>query len=296
MLAFRSYFGRAPPEKGPALRIWQQGDTPWGGSVPIPEADSGLTFNQDFFAGYSPERINALYASAGTHKASSIKVAEAAKVIENTQRDVHIALINDLSMVFEKLGIDTLEVLEAAGTKWNFLPFRPGLVGGHYIGVAPYYLTYKPQAMGHHPEMILSGRRINDGMGPYVAERVIKLMTRKRIQVVDSNILIMGFTFKENCPDVRNTRVVDLVKEFQIYHSQVNIWDPWADADEVKQEYGLDIIKEPRQGAYDAIILTVGHNEFRALTPEQFRALGKDNHALFDVKHLLPKDLVDARL
>jgi UDP-N-acetyl-D-galactosamine dehydrogenase len=264
--------------------------------VPIPEADSGLTFNQDFFAGYSPERINALYASAGTHKASSIKVAEAAKVIENTQRDVHIALINDLSMVFEKLGIDTLEVLEAAGTKWNFLPFRPGLVGGHYIGVAPYYLTYKPQAMGHHPEMILSGRRINDGMGPYVAERVIKLMTRKRIQVVDSNILIMGFTFKENCPDVRNTRVVDLVKEFQIYHSQVNIWDPWADADEVKQEYGLDIIKEPRQGAYDAIILTVGHNEFRALTPEQFRALGKDNHALFDVKHLLPKDLVDARL
>ena len=294
--------------------------------VPILEADSGLTFNQDFVVGYSPERINpgdkehrvnsilkvtagstpeaadridALYASiidAGTHKATSIKVAEAAKVIENTQRDVNIALINELAMVFEKLGIDTLEVLEAAGTKWNFLPFRPGLVGGHCIGVDPYYLTHKAQSVGYHPDMILSGRRINDGMGPYVAERVLKLMTKKCIQVVDSNILVMGFTFKENCPDIRNTRVIDVVKELKSYNANVDVWDPWAEADEVKHEYGMDLITQPQPNHYDAIIITVGHNEFKAMTRADLAKLGKDNHLVFDVKHLLPKNEVDARL
>ena len=294
--------------------------------VPILEADSGLTFNQDFVVGYSPERINpgdkehrvnsilkvtagstpeaadqidALYASiidAGTHKATSIKVAEAAKVIENTQRDVNIALINELAMVFEKLGIDTLEVLEAAGTKWNFLPFRPGLVGGHCIGVDPYYLTHKAQSVGYHPDMILSGRRINDGMGPYVAERVLKLMTKKCIQVVDSNILVMGFTFKENCPDIRNTRVIDVVKELKSYNANVDVWDPWAEDDEVKHEYGMDLITQPQPKHYDAIIITVGHNEFKAMTRADLAKLGKDNHLVFDVKHLLPKHEVDARL
>ena len=294
--------------------------------VPILEADSGLTFNQDFVVGYSPERINpgdkehrvnsilkvtagstpeaadridALYASiidAGTHKATSIKVAEAAKVIENTQRDVNIALINELAMVFEKLGIDTLEVLEAAGTKWNFLPFRPGLVGGHCIGVDPYYLTHKAQSVGYHPDMILSGRRINDGMGPYVAERVLKLMTKKCIQVVDSNILVMGFTFKENCPDIRNTRVIDVVKELKSYNANVDVWDPWAEDDEVKHEYGMELITRPQPNHYDAIIITVGHSEFKAMTRADLAKLGKDNHLVFDVKHLLPKADVDARL
>ena len=294
--------------------------------VPILEANSGLTFNQDFVVGYSPERINpgdkehrvnsilkvtagstpeaadridALYASiidAGTHKATSIKVAEAAKVIENTQRDVNIALINELAMVFEKLGIDTLEVLEAAGTKWNFLPFRPGLVGGHCIGVDPYYLTHKAQSVGYHPDMILSGRRINDGMGPYVAERVLKLMTRKCMQVVNANILVMGFTFKENCPDIRNTRVIDVVKELRSYNAHVDVWDPWAEADEVKHEYGMELITQPQPNHYDAIIITVGHNEFKAMTRADLAKLGKDNHLVFDVKHLLPKNEVDARL
>ncbi|TDT39462.1 UDP-N-acetyl-D-galactosamine dehydrogenase [Halospina denitrificans] len=295
--------------------------------VPILEAGSGLTFNRDFYAGYSPERINpgdkehrvtsilkvtagstpevadfvdSLYRSvitAGTHRASSIKVAEAAKVIENTQRDVNIALVNELSLIFERLGIDTEEVLNAAGTKWNFLPFRPGLVGGHCIGVDPYYLTHKAQAVGYHPEMILSGRRINDGMGGEVAERVIKLMTRNRIQVVDSYVLIMGLTFKENCPDIRNTRVVDLVKEFSDYHASVHVWDPWADPEEVREEYGIELVQDPQPGQYDAMILAVGHRDFIELGVERIRALGKtDGSILFDVKYALPKDAVDARL
>ncbi|QCF26304.1 Vi polysaccharide biosynthesis UDP-N-acetylglucosamine C-6 dehydrogenase TviB [Hydrocarboniclastica marina] len=294
--------------------------------IPILEKVSGLSFNQDFYAGYSPERINpgdkehrvtnilkvtsgstpeiadfidSLYQSvitAGTFKATSIRVAEAAKVIENTQRDVNIALINELSLIFERLGIDTLEVLEAAGTKWNFLPFRPGMVGGHCIGVDPYYLTYKAQSVGYHPEMILSGRRINDSMGSRVAERVIKLMTRKRVQVVDSNILILGLTFKENCPDIRNTRVVDLVKEFESYHANVDVYDPWVNAEEVREEYGFDVVSEPRKKTYDAVILAVGHRQFLEMGAEGIRALGKDAHVLFDVKYLLPKDAVDDRL
>ena len=295
--------------------------------IPILEAGSGLTFNQDFFAGYSPERINPgdkehrvtsilkvtsgstpetarfvddLYASvitAGTHLASSIRVAEAAKVIENTQRDVNIALVNELSLIFERLGIDTEEVLQAAGTKWNFLPFRPGLVGGHCIGVDPYYLTHKAQAVGYHPEMILSGRRLNDRMGAEVAERVIKMMTRSRIQVVDSNVLIMGLTFKENCPDIRNTRAIDLVHEFQDYHANVDVWDPWADADEVRDEYGIELVREPTPGRYDAMILAVGHRDFIEFGAEHLRALGKPSGSiLFDVKYVLPKQAVDGRL
>lgn len=295
--------------------------------IPLLEAGSGLRFNQDLFAGYSPERINPgdkehrvtnilkvtsgstpetarfvdeLYASvitAGTHLASSIRVAEAAKVIENTQRDVNIALVNELSLIFERLGIDTEEVLQAAGTKWNFLPFRPGLVGGHCIGVDPYYLTHKAQAVGYHPEMILSGRRLNDGMGAEVAERVIKMMTRNRIQVVDSNVLIMGLTFKENCPDIRNTRAIDLVHEFQDYHANVDVWDPWADAAEVREEYGVELIRDPARGHYDAMILAVGHGDFVELGPEQLRALGKSTGSiLFDVKYALPKETVDGRL
>jgi len=294
--------------------------------VPLLEAESGLTFNQDFTVGYSPERINpgdkqhrlptipkvtsgstpeaaefidGLYASiitAGTHKAASIQVAEAAKVIENTQRDVNIALVNELALIFQKLNIDTQQVLEAAGTKWNFLPFRPGLVGGHCIGVDPYYLTHKAQAIGHHPQMILSGRRINDYMGPHVADTVIKHMTRNRIQVVDSRVLIMGLTFKENCPDIRNTRVVDVVREFEGFHAHVDVWDPWADAQEVKDEYGLNLIQAPNKGDYDAIILTVAHDEFLSEGTDKLRALGKSNHILFDVKYALPKEAVDAHL
>lgn len=296
--------------------------------VCLPEIErvSGLKFNIDFFAGYSPERINpgdkehrvttilkvtsgsneavaeyvdSLYRSiivAGTHKASSIKVAEAAKVIENTQRDVNIALINELSLIFDRLGIDTLEVLEAAGTKWNFLPFRPGLVGGHCIGVDPYYLTHKAQAVGYHPEVILSGRRINDSMGPYVAETVVKLMLRKRIHVVEANVLIMGLTFKENCPDIRNTRVVDVIAEFENYNANVDIYDPWADPEEVAHEYGLKLVPNLQPGKYDAIILAVSHNEFRALGAEKIRQLGKENCVLFDVKYLLSKEDVDGRL
>ncbi|BBL76344.1 Vi polysaccharide biosynthesis UDP-N-acetylglucosamine C-6 dehydrogenase TviB [Methylomagnum ishizawai] len=294
--------------------------------VPILEAGSGLKFNRDFFCGYSPERINpgdkehrvttikkvtsgstpevadyvdALYGTvirAGTHKASSIKVAEAAKVIENTQRDVNIALINELAILFHKLGLNTLEVLEAAGSKWNFLPFRPGLVGGHCIGVDPYYLTHKAQEIGHHPEIILAGRRINDGMGEYVSNRVVKLMTRRRIPVSQANILILGLTFKENCPDIRNTRVTDIVKELRGYEAQVDLYDPWADPAEVRHEYGLELLPEPKSGHYDAVIIAVAHREFTALGAEGIRALAKPGGILFDVKYALPPEAVDEYL
>lgn len=294
--------------------------------IPILERESGLTFNKDFFAGYSPERINpgdkehrvstimkvtsgstpdvakavdALYGrivTAGTHMASSIRVAEAAKVIENTQRDLNIALINELALIFDRLGIDTLEVLEAAGTKWNFLPFRPGLVGGHCISVDPYYLTHKAQEIGYHPQVILSGRQINDGMGAFVAERVIKMLTRKRIHVVGANILILGLAFKENCPDLRNTRVVDIVAELENYHAKVDIYDPWVDKDEAKNEYGITAITEPASAQYDAIILAVAHNQFVELGAEGIRAFGNTDHILYDIKSVLPKDSVDARL
>ncbi len=294
--------------------------------IPVIEAISGLVFNSDFYAGYSPERINpgdkehrvttimkvtsgsteetaeyvdALYRSiisAGTHKASSIKVAEAAKVIENTQRDLNIALINELAVIFNKLGIDTMEVLEAAGTKWNFLPFRPGLVGGHCISVDPYYLTYKAQEIGYNPEIILAGRRINDSMGAYIAERVVKALTKKRIHVVGARILVMGLAFKENCPDLRNTRVIDVIKEFESYHANVEVYDPWVSPDEALNEYGVELIKEPRPDRYDATIIAVGHNQFKALGAEGIRQLGKPGAILFDVKHILPKDQVDERL
>lgn len=294
--------------------------------IPIIEAESGLKFNIDFFAGYSPERINPgdkehrvttilkvtsgstpeianyvddLYASiitAGTHKASSIKVAEAAKVIENTQRDLNIALVNELALIFHRLGIDTLEVLEAAGTKWNFLPFRPGLVGGHCISVDPYYLTHKAQEIGYNPEVILAGRRINDGMGAHVVERVVKLMTKRRIHVVDSKILILGLAFKENCPDLRNTRVIDIIDELNGYHASIDVYDPWVDAAEAEEEYGITLVESPAIGDYDAIILAVGHNQFKTLGSTGIRAFGKENSVLFDVKYALPKDEVDARL
>lgn len=294
--------------------------------IPLIEKNSGLKLNQDFYAGYSPERINPgdkehrvtnilkvtsgstpeaaefidkLYRSiitAGTHKASSIKVAEAAKVIENTQRDVNIALVNELALIFDKMGIDTLEVLEAAGTKWNFLPFRPGLVGGHCIGVDPYYLTHKAQAIGYHPEMILSGRRINDGMHRHIAEKVLRLMTKKKIQVVGGNILVMGLTFKENCPDIRNTKVIDLIKELQSFHANVDVYDPWAKDSEVKAEYGLDLINKPSQNHYDAVILCVAHDEIKAMSTEHITALCKTNHVIYDVKYVLDKEQVDDRL
>ena len=294
--------------------------------VPILEAESNLKFNQDYFVGYSPERINPgdkehrlpsiikvtsgstpeaaefvdqLYRkiiTAGTHKASSIKVAEAAKVIENTQRDVNIALINELSLIFNRLEIDTLEVLEAAGTKWNFLQFRPGLVGGHCIGVDPYYLTHKAQEIGYNPEVILSGRRINDGMGPYVAESVIKLMTRKKIHTVDSKILILGFTFKENCPDFRNTRVIDIVREFDSYHAQVEIYDPWIDTKEAEHQYSIPFLSDLPSTHYDAIILAVNHNQFKELGADKIHSFGKQNHVLFDVKNVLTKEQADGRL
>ena len=294
--------------------------------VPILEQKSGLTFNKDFYCGYSPERINPgdkehrvttikkvtagstleiatevdeLYQeiiTAGTHKASSIKVAEAAKVIENTQRDVNIALINELALIFNKLGIDTESVLEAAGTKWNFLPFRPGLVGGHCIGVDPYYLTHKAIEVGYKPEIILAGRRLNDNMGSYVADQVSKLMTKKRIHIVDANILIMGLTFKENCPDLRNTRVVDLVEEFESFNCKVDVYDPWVDKGEAVYEYNIKPIDQPEAGKYDAILLAVAHDEFKALSVEQIKAFGKDNHVLYDIKYLLDANEVDGRL
>jgi UDP-N-acetyl-D-galactosamine dehydrogenase len=293
--------------------------------IPVVERVSGLTFNKDFYAGYSPERINPgdkehrvtnilkvtsgstpevaeqvdqLYRSiiiAGTYKASSIKVAEAAKVIENTQRDVNIALINELSIIFNKLDIDTLEVLEAAGTKWNFLPFRPGLVGGHCIGVDPYYLTHKAQSVGYHPEMILAGRRLNDGMGAYVVSQLVKNMLKKQIQVDGANILVMGLTFKENCPDLRNTKVTDIISELKEYNINVDVTDPWCSSAQAEHEYGLSLVKA-EQGKYDAIILAVAHNEFKELGVENIRKLGKKSHVLYDLKYLLPKNSVDMRL
>jgi UDP-N-acetyl-D-galactosamine dehydrogenase len=294
--------------------------------VPILERVSGLKFNKDFFAGYSPERINpgdkehrvttirkvtsgstpevaefvdSLYRSivkVGTHKASSIKVAEAAKVIENTQRDVNIALINELALIFNRLGIDTEEVLLAAGSKWNFLPFRPGLVGGHCIGVDPYYLTHKAQSIGYHPEMILAGRRINDNMGIYVAAKVTQLMITRRIQVRDARILVMGLTFKENCPDVRNTKIVDVVRELQKYGAKVEVYDPWADADEAEHEYGLRPIRKLRTGTYDAIVMGVAHQEFRQMGVRKIRELGRKNHVLYDIKYVFKAAEVDGRL
>ena len=290
--------------------------------VPILEAVSGLTMNADFFVGYSPERINpgdkehrlpsilkvtsgstpeaadyidSVYQTiitAGTHKASSIKVAEAAKVIENTQRDVNIALINELAMIFDRIGIDTEEVLVAAGTKWNFLPFRPGLVGGHCIGVDPYYLTYKAEQLGHHPQIILAGRRINDNMAQFVVSQVIKKMLGKSIQPADCRALVMGLTFKENCPDVRNTKVAELVS----YGANVDVWDPWVDAAEARAEYGIDLVSEPEKGAYDVVILAVAHDQFRELGEHGIRAFGKDKSIVYDIKYVLPADAADDRL
>ncbi len=294
--------------------------------VPLLEAGSGLVFNRDFFAGYSPERINpgdkehrlptitkvtsgstpevgdfvdSLYASiisAGTYKASSIRVAEAAKVIENTQRDVNIALINELAMIFNRLGIDTEEVLLAAGSKWNFLPFRPGLVGGHCIGVDPYYLTHKAEEVGYHPEMILAGRRTNDNMGLYVSGQVIKLMIRKGIAVAGSKVLVLGLTFKENCPDLRNTRVVDVVHELTGYGCTVDVWDPWVDRDEARAEYGFEPIEAPASNSYDAVVLAVAHHQFRTLGAQGIRALTRSGGVLYDIKSVLPQDAVDGRL
>ncbi|WP_102796344.1 Vi polysaccharide biosynthesis UDP-N-acetylglucosamine C-6 dehydrogenase TviB [Bowmanella denitrificans] len=294
--------------------------------VPVLERVSGLIFNQDFFAGYSPERINPgdkehrvttikkvtsgstpevakqvddLYSSiitAGTYKASSIKVAEAAKVIENTQRDLNIALINELAVIFNKLGIDTEEVLLAAGTKWNFLPFRPGLVGGHCIGVDPYYLTHKAQSIGYHPEVILAGRRINDGMGRYVVSELVKAMLKKRIQVSGAKVLVMGLTFKENCPDLRNTKVIDIVSELQEYDVQADVYDPWVDPQEAKHEYDIQPVSQLEPGKYDAVILAVAHQEFKAMTPEAFRKLLKAEGVIYDLKYVLPSDQVDIRL
>jgi len=294
--------------------------------IPVIERVSGLKFNVDFFAGYSPERINpgdkehrfinikkvtsgstpeiadyvdALYASvvvAGTHKVESIKVAEASKVIENTQRDLNIALVNELALIFNRMGIDTESVLKAAGTKWNFLPFRPGLVGGHCIGVDPYYLTHKAQELGYHPEVILAGRRINDSMGQYVAETVARLMMHKRINVVDARVLVLGLSFKENCPDLRNTKVVDIVRNFEGFNAKVDIYDPWVDAGEAFDEYGVKLIDQLQPGAYDAIVLAVSHREFVEMGITKLRALGKPNAVIYDVKYVLSADEVDGRL
>jgi UDP-N-acetyl-D-glucosamine/UDP-N-acetyl-D-galactosamine dehydrogenase len=294
--------------------------------VPVLERFSSLRFNKDFYSGYSPERINpgdklhrlstikkitsgstprvadvvnALYASivtAGTHRASSIRVAEAAKVIENTQRDVNIALINELALIFNRMGIDTEEVLQAAGTKWNFLPFRPGLVGGHCIGVDPYYLTHKAAEIGYHPEMILAGRRINDGMGVYVAQQIIRLMTERRILVSNSKVLILGLAFKENCPDLRNSKVIDIVAELARFHAKVDIYDPWVDADSAEREYGIRPIKAPKAGHYDALVLAVGHNEFKEMGALNIRRLAKRQHVFYDVKYLFAADQTDGRL
>ena len=294
--------------------------------VPILAEVSGLTFNHDFFAGYSPERINpgdkqhritsikkvtsgstpevatmvdALYneiITAGTYKASSIKVAEAAKVIENTQRDLNIALINELAIIFNHLNIDTEEVLKAAETKWNFLSFRPGLVGGHCIGVDPYYLTHKAQSIGYHPEIILAGRRLNDSMGLYIASQLVKQMLKRRIHVEGSKVLVMGITFKENCPDIRNTRVMDLVEELGCYNMDVDVYDPWANAAEVEKEYGVKLLEYLDPNQYDAIILAVGHDQFKVMSEIEVRALGKSNHVLYDLKYILPKIASDLRL
>lgn len=294
--------------------------------VPVLEQHSGLQFNRDFFCGYSPERINPgdrehrvttirkvtsgstpeiarlvddLYReiiTAGTYPAESIRVAEAAKVIENTQRDLNIALINELAIMFNRMGIDTEAVLKAAGTKWNFLPFRPGLVGGHCIGVDPYYLTHKAQAIGYHPEIILAGRRLNDGMGAYVVTQLVKAMTRRRIHVQGARVLVMGLAFKENCPDLRNTRVVDIVVELKHYHCGVEVYDPWVSAEEARHEYGLTPVTAPAAGAYDAIILAVAHRQFRGMSAAAIRALGKPEHVLYDLKYVLAPDESDLRL
>ena len=294
--------------------------------VPILEQQSGLKFNKDFYCGYSPERINPgdkehkiadikkvtsgstpkiateideLYKqiiTAGTHKASSIKIAEAAKVIENTQRDLNIALINELSLIFNKLGIDTESILKAAETKWNFLPFRPGLVGGHCISVDPYYLTHKASEVGYNPEMILAGRRLNDSMGKYVANEVSKLMYKKNIVVSNANILIMGLAFKENCPDYRNTRVIDLIKVFESFDCNVDIYDPRVNKSQAAHEYKIKLIDKPIKNNYDAIVIAVGHDEFKILTEDQIRAFGKKNHVLYDVKYLLKANESDGRL
>ncbi|CAM4278006.1 Vi polysaccharide biosynthesis UDP-N-acetylglucosamine C-6 dehydrogenase TviB [Kerstersia similis] len=294
--------------------------------VPVLERVSGLKFGTDFHAGYSPERINPgdkqhrvstikkvtsgsnpevaelvdqLYGSiivAGTHKAPSIRVAEAAKVIENTQRDVNIALINELALIFNRMGIDTEAVLQAAGTKWNFLPFRPGLVGGHCIGVDPYYLTHKAQAIGYHPEIILAGRRLNDDMGRYVVSQLVKAMMKQRIQVQGARVLIMGLTFKENCPDLRNTRVVDIVKELKDYNVEVDVYDPWVDPAEAQHEYGITPVEQPAAGAYDGIILAVSHHQFVEMGAAAIRKLGKPVHVLYDLKYVLSADDADLRL
>ncbi len=294
--------------------------------VPILEQQSGLVFNKDFYCGYSPERINPgdkkhriadikkitagstpeiatevdeLYQEiiiAGTHKTNSIKIAEAAKVIENTQRDLNIALINELALIFNKLDIDTESVLEAAGTKWNFLPFRPGLVGGHCIGVDPYYLTHKANEVGYNPEMILAGRKLNDNMGVYVANEVSKLMTKKNIPLTNSNILIMGLSFKENCSDHRNTRVIDLIKSFKSFNCNVDVYDPWVNKYQADQEYNIKLVNKPIKDQYDAIIIAVAHDEFKLLSEKQIRALGKDNHVLYDIKYLLKTNESDGRL
>ncbi|SUU07418.1 Vi polysaccharide biosynthesis UDP-N-acetylglucosamine C-6 dehydrogenase TviB [Acinetobacter haemolyticus] len=294
--------------------------------IPVLEQVSGLEFNQDFFAGYSPERINPgdklhrvtnilkvtsgstpevadfvdavyqLIVTAGTHKAPSIKVAEAAKVIENTQRDVNIALINELAVIFNKLGIDTEAVLQAAGTKWNFLPFRPGLVGGHCIGVDPYYLTHKAQSLGLHPEIILAARRLNDRMGEYVATQLIKEMVKKRIQVVGSKILVMGLSFKENCPDIRNTKIVDMVNALKEYDLDLDIYDPWVDIEEAKHEYGLTPITQLQNNYYDAVILAVAHDEFKNMSLADFKALLKENYVIYDLKYIFDAQESDLRL
>ncbi|WP_345294880.1 nucleotide sugar dehydrogenase [Luteimonas vadosa] len=294
--------------------------------VPIIESESGLCFNRDFYAGYSPERINPgdrehrlenilkltsgstpeaaefvdrLYrkvVKAGTHRTSTIRVAEAAKVIENVQRDVNIALINELAMIFNRLQIDSEEVLEAAGTKWNFLPFRPGLVGGHCIGVDPYYLTHKAQQIGYHPEMILAGRRINDGMGSHVGRRVARLVSQRGMAVASPRVLVLGLSFKENCPDLRNTQVVDIIEELQAYNAAVDVHDPWVSAQEARETYGIDLLADPECGVYDAIVLAVAHREFAELGAERIRAFGKPGAVLFDVKRALPKDASDGQL
>lgn len=294
--------------------------------VPILERVSGLKYNVDFYCGYSPERINpgdkehrvtvikkvtsgstpeiaalvdGLYReiiTAGTHKAESIKVAEAAKVIENTQRDLNIALINELALIFNKMGIDTEAVLEAAGSKWNFLPFRPGLVGGHCIGVDPYYLTHKAQAIGYHPEIILAGRRLNDSMGTYVVSQLVKAMAKRRIHVEGAKVLIMGLTFKENCPDLRNTRIVDIVKELGEYNCQVSVFDPWVSIEESQHEYGITPIQELKVGEYDAIILAVSHDQFKAMGEQRIRAFGKPGAVVYDLKYILEASESDLRL
>lgn len=295
--------------------------------VPILEKDSGLVFNEGFYCGYSPERINPgdkerkltnilkitsgstpeiatlvddLYGeiiTAGTHKTSSIKVAEAAKVIENTQRDLNIALVNELSLIFNRVGIDTEEVLEAAGTKWNFLPFRPGLVGGHCIGVDPYYLTHKAESLGYHPQLISAGRRINDNMGHFVVSEVVKLMAKKKINIVDSRILMLGLTFKENCPDLRNTRVIEMINELsETYNARVDVFDPWVDKKEAREVYNLSLIEQPTVNVYDAIIVAVSHDQFKVLGLEGVKAYAKANHVLYDIKYLFPADGVDGRL